>query len=101
MIIYNVTVKVDRDISEQWLGWMLKEHIPDIIATKCFHSFKVVQMLEVDETEGPTFAIQYFASSMEDYKKYIEEFAPHFRKDATDKWGDRFIAFRSLLKVIA
>lgn len=101
MIIYNVTVKVDNSIAGEWLGWMLNHHIPGVLSTKCFHDYKMVQVIDIDDSEGPTYAIQYFAESMEDYKKYIEQFAPHYRKETTDKWGEKFIAFRSLLKVIA
>ena len=36
MIIYNVTVKVDHSIADDWLSWLQQEHIPEIIATECF-----------------------------------------------------------------
>ncbi len=70
-ILYNVTVKVETNIAEQWLQWLLTEHIPDVLSTKCFTDYKVVRLLEVDDTDGPTYAIQYFASSLDDYKHYI------------------------------
>ncbi|MFL5741830.1 MAG: DUF4286 family protein, partial [Flavisolibacter sp.] len=31
MIIYNVTVKVESQISAVWMQWLLEEHIPDIM----------------------------------------------------------------------
>ena len=31
MIIYNVTITVEDDIKEDWLSWMKKEHIPEVI----------------------------------------------------------------------
>jgi hypothetical protein len=100
MIIYNVTVKVDATIAAQWLQWMLEEHAPAIIATDCFTKYHVIKLLEVDEAEGPTYAIQYHANSMEDYQRYLDEFADDFRKQSTNKWGDRFIAFRTLMQVV-
>jgi hypothetical protein len=83
------------------MQWMQEVHIPAILATRCFDDYKIVQLLEVDDSDGPTYAIQYFANSIEDYKKYINQFAPSLRKDSTDKWGDSFVSFRSLMKVIA
>ena len=100
MIIYNVTVKVDSQIAGTWLQWLLNEHIPDVMRTKCFTGYKVVRLLEVDDSEGPTYAIQYFASSLEDYKHYIENYAPEMRKRSTDKWGNQFMAFRSVMEVV-
>jgi hypothetical protein len=101
MIIYNVTIKVDNEIAEEWMQWMQEEHIPAILATGCFDSYKLVQLLELDDSDGPTYAIQYFADSMNDYKRYISEFATELRNDSVEKWGDSFIAFRSVMKVVA
>jgi len=99
-IVYNVTIKVDHRIAERWLQWMKKEHIPDIIATLCFTHATILRLLEADETEGPTYAIQYHAESKAFYNRYIEIFAESMRKKATEKWGDQFIAFRSVLEVV-
>jgi hypothetical protein len=100
MIIYNVTIKVDATIAEPWLQWLLAEHIPDVMESTCFSSYKVVQLLEVDESEGPTYAIQYRAESKADYNRYIEKHAPLMRQRSIDKWGGRFIAFRSVMQMI-
>jgi hypothetical protein len=100
MIIYNVTVKVEGKIAEDWLHWLLKEHIPDVIQTNCFVDYKIVRLLEVDDSEGPTYAIQYFAESKADYNRFIEIHAAKMRKLSFEKWGDQFIAFRSVMEVV-
>lgn len=100
MIIYNVTVKPDISIAEKWKEWMLKEHMPEIIATGCFSNFQLMRLLDIDETDGPTYAAQYLADSKADYDRYIEMHATAMRKKATDQWGDKFIAFRSLMEIV-
>ena len=100
MIIYNVTIKVEESIADAWLQWLLNEHIPDVMKTGCFSSHKVVRLLEVDESEGPTYAIQYNADSKADYNRYIELYAADLRQKSFDKWGNRFIAFRSVMQVV-
>jgi len=100
MFIYNVTSKVDHSISAAWLQWMKEEHIPDIIATGCFTKAKLLQLLETDDSEGPTYAIQYTAESKASYNRYLEQFAAVMRQKAMDKWGNKFIAFRSIMQVI-
>lgn len=100
MFIYNVTIKVGTRISGPWLQWLLSEHIPEIIRTKCFHDFRVVRLLDIDDSEGPTYAIQFEAHSKADYNRYIELYAGEMRKKSFDKWGDQFIAFRSLMEVV-
>jgi DNA topoisomerase IB len=100
MIIYNVTIKVDASIAESWLQWLLDKHIPDVMQTACFSNYKAVQLLEVDDSEGPTYAIQFTAASKADYNSYMENHAPAMQQKSIDKWGGRFIAFRSAMQVI-
>jgi hypothetical protein len=100
MIIYNVTIKVEQAIANAWLQWLLNEHVPDVMSTGCFTSHKVVRLLEVDDSEGPTFAIQYTAESKANYNLYILKHAEEMRKRSFDKWGNRFIAFRSVMQVV-
>ena len=100
MIIYNITTKVAAPIHTNWLQWIKEEHIPDILDTGCFTHATVLQLLEVDDSEGPTYAVQYFAESKSLYNNYIEKFAAQMRQKAFDKWGDKFISFRSVMKVI-
>ena len=99
-IIYNVTVKVENSIADDWLKWLTQEHAPQIIATNCFKKFTVLKLLEQDDAEGITYAVQYFADNMQNYERYIAEFADRFRKESIDKWGQKFIAFRTLMQVM-
>jgi len=100
MLIYNVTIKVDESIADAWLQWLQDEHVHDVMATGCFSNYKVVRLLEIDDSEGPTYAIQYHADSKADYNRYIEMHAPLLRQKSIDKWGNGFIAFRSLMQVV-
>lgn len=100
MIIYNVTVKVEHAIAAQWLAWLKEEHIPDILLTGCFTHASVLHLLETDDTEGSTYAVQYHTAEKTSYDRYIENFSGVMRKKAIDKWGSQFIAFRSVMEVV-
>lgn len=100
MIIYNVTTKVASEIAGDWIHWLKREHIPAIIATGYFTHATILRLLEIDDAEGPTYAVQYFAKNQDSYNKYIAEFAGEMRQQAFKKWGDRFIAFRSLMQIV-
>jgi Domain of unknown function (DUF4286) len=98
--IYNVTVKVSTDIAADWLQWLKEEHIEEVIATGCFTKATVAQLLEVDNAEGPTYTVQYFAESKSLYNLYIEKYSSQMRQKGFEKWGNQFIAFRSIMQVI-
>lgn len=100
MIIYNVTIKIQESINEDWLCWLKEEHIPDMINTGCFTNAIIMQLLEVDNTEGPTYAVQYHAESKGLYNNYIENHAAEMRQKGFEKWGNQFIAFRSVMQVV-
>ncbi|RYY38176.1 MAG: DUF4286 family protein [Chitinophagaceae bacterium] len=100
MIVYNVTIKVASDIAAAWLEWLRNEHAPQILETGCFESYRVHRLLEQDDSEGPTFSVQYQAASAAQYERYLSDFAPRFRQESFDRWGNGFIAFRSVMEVI-
>jgi Domain of unknown function (DUF4286) len=100
MFIYNVTIKVANTIATEWLVWLQLEHIPEVLATQCFTKATIVKLLEIDDSEGPTYAIQYAAESKALYNAYIEKYATILRDKSFKKWGNQFIAFRSLMQVV-
>ncbi len=100
MIIYNVTIKIVNAIHADWLQWLKEQHVPQVIQTGCFTHAGILRLLEIDDSEGPTYAIQYFAESKSLYNNYIENHAAIMRQKNFDKWGDKFIAFRSVMQVV-
>lgn len=100
MIIYNVTLKVHESIKTEWLQWLKDEHIPDIIQTGCFTHAVILKLMEVDESEGPTYAVQYHAVSKSLYNNYIDKYSGEMRQKSFNKWGNKFIAFRSVMQVV-
>jgi len=100
MLIYNVTIKVTDNIAFEWLQWIQQEHIAEIIATGCFTHATLSQLLEMDDSEGPTYTVQYFAETRDKYENYIENFAEEMRQKSFAKWGNQFIAFRSLMQIV-
>ncbi|MDB5248929.1 MAG: hypothetical protein JWQ40_3323 [Segetibacter sp.] len=100
MIIYNITIKIDWTIAEDWVQWMQDVHIPAVLATGCFDRHQFVRLLQVDETEGPTYAVQYYAPTLTKYDEYLQHHAPSFRKQVGDKWGEKYIDFRTLMQVL-
>jgi Domain of unknown function (DUF4286) len=100
MIINNITCKVRWAILEAWLSWQLNEHIPATLATGQFDEYRLYRLLDVEEDEGPTFIIQFFTTSRERYERFSRDYAEGLRKEGWSKWGDGFIAFRTLMESV-
>jgi hypothetical protein len=99
-IVYNITTKVRWDILEDWLAWQLEDQIPAVLATKLFDGHRFYRLLEQEEEEGPTFVVQYFTSSEERYRQFMTEFAPALQQQGWAKWGNGFIAFRTVMSLV-
>jgi hypothetical protein len=100
MIIYNVTTKVTHNINDSWLRWMKQEHIPAIMNTGLFHDSRICRLLEQDDQDGPTYSIQYFTDTLENYQTYLEEHAATFRQASYDLFGSQFVSFRTVMQVV-
>lgn len=99
MIIYNVTIKVEKDIVEEWLKWMKQEHIPELMKTGLFVDSRLCKLLEHDDEDSKTYIAQYFMDSMEDYHTYISEHSTKMREKGINRFGGKFIAFRTVMAV--
>ena len=100
MIVYNITTKVHASVDAAWLQWQQQEHIPAIMATGFFTAYKIFRLLEQDDSDGNTYAVQYSAISKEQYNFYMIEHDKLLLQKALEKWGDKTISFRSVLEVI-
>ena len=101
MILYNVTVQVEHSVVEDWLKWMREVHIPDVLKTKLFTEYKLCRLLNDEHsTYGVTYAVQYFLESSDDLDTYQKHYAPRLQADHYDRYGDKCLAFRTVLEVL-
>lgn len=100
MIIYNITYNVAIHAHDIWKKWVQEEHLPEIMATNTFYDVKIYQLVNVDDIDGPTYSVQFYAKSMKEYDLYIQEFDPAIRSNSVKKWGNDIFSFRSTLQSI-
>ncbi|MEM9980893.1 MAG: DUF4286 family protein [Bacteroidota bacterium] len=100
MILYNVTINIDKAVQKDWLQWMRKEHIPAVMATGLFVEHKLLRLLTEEANTDFTYAIQYFLRSQADLATYQAQYAPALQKAHQERYKDYFVAFRSVLEVI-
>jgi hypothetical protein len=100
MIIYNVTISIDQEAHDRWLGWMRETHIPEMLATGKFIHARMCRVLAAEEEGGITYAIQYLSPSREMLQRYYEDDAPRLRNETIKHFSDSLVAFRTELEVI-
>lgn len=99
MFIYNVTVKIDHSVHNEWLKWMKEIHIPEVLATNLFIKNEMYK-INIDDEDGISYSIQYHCSNNENLMNYYHNFAPELQKKHTEKFKDKYVAFRTVLEKV-
>jgi len=99
MVLYNVTVSIDREIEHEWLDWMRKIHIPQVMETGCFQECRISK-IQGEEDGGSAYSFLYLAPSAEALEEYHALYSPALQQDHALRYGGKFAAFRTNLTVI-
>jgi hypothetical protein len=104
MILYNLTINIEDELHDEWLEWLLNEHIPNVLATGMFESYRMFKVLNrFPEETGTTYSIQYMLKNMADYELYRTMYSPALQDETLERFGDRIskiVTFRTLLEEI-
>ncbi len=100
MIIYNVTINIEKSVHDEWLEWMKTCHVPDVMRTGLFKENKILRVLGDEDSGGHTYSFQYWCESMEKYLQYQDIYAPALRGEHNNRYKDKFVAFRTLLETV-
>lgn len=100
MVIYNITYSVAKNINEQWLNWMKETHIREIIETGLYVKYQMVKLLDTDEDESTTYAIQFYAQTKGKHLEYIREHEVSFKLKSSRQWGNEVLGFGTLMEIV-
>ena len=100
MILYNVTVNIEKESEAEWVIWMKETHIPDVLATGMFLENRFYRILHDNEDGSTNYSVQYFTDSMEKIMEYQQSFAAKLQEDVNRKFGDSLVVFRTLLETV-
>lgn len=97
MIIYNETIIVDESIYNEWLNWMETTHIPAVMATGLFNSYRILKVID-SPNEGVTYCIQYNAPKLENYTKFKNTHQLNFQAIHQQKFENKFVMFNTIMQ---
>jgi len=99
MTIYSVTISIQGGIESEWVEWMNRVHVPDVLRTGCFTECRFYKVLG-SEGDEPTYVLQYGCRSLEEYHRYRDNFAPALQKEHSDRFAGKFRGSRQLFEEI-
>ncbi|MBW4890268.1 DUF4286 family protein [Mucilaginibacter sp. HMF5004] len=99
MIILNETIIIDETINAEWLNWMKTVHIPAVMATGHFNSYKILTVLS-SPNEGITYCVQYTADGIDQYNAYNEKHSTNLKNKHFKQFENKFVQFESIMQLI-
>lgn len=100
MLLYNVTITIDLAAADEWLRWMKETHIPDVMSTGMFMSYRLSRLLGHEHDDSEIFSVQYLVKDRAHLMRYQEEFAPELQRQHRERFEGKFAAFRTLMEVL-
>ncbi|UII33418.1 DUF4286 family protein [Fulvivirga ulvae] len=101
MVLYNVTIGIDKDAEKEWLSWMKNKHIPAVMETGMFLEYKIFKVLShEDEEQSVSYSVQYFAQTVDKVVEYLNNHAPKLVEEHRARYKDKHVAFRTLLEEV-
>ncbi len=99
MLVYNETFIVDDTIIDEWLLWIKTNHIPSILATGAFDSYKVLTVLD-SPNEGITYCFQYHTDTVERYSDFYYKHMDQLHQTHNAQFEERFALFHTLMETV-
>ncbi|MBK8196237.1 MAG: DUF4286 family protein [Lewinellaceae bacterium] len=100
MLLYNVTITLDIEVHEDWVRWMQDTHIPDVMSTGMFLSYRMSRLIGHDHADSEIYTMQYLVKDMPHLVRYQEEFAPALQEQHSARYSGKYAAFRTVMEVI-
>jgi hypothetical protein len=99
MLLYNVTVGIDKAVEAEWLTWMRAHLIPMVMGTGYFKDCKMYRIQHDQGEDTTSYSVQFFASTIEDVLAYLEKSAP-IMETLRVEFKNRHIVFQTLLEEV-
>lgn len=100
MLLYNVTVGVDKEIEEEWIHWIKTHHIPAVMNTGMFVDSRMYKILHDQDDGSISYSLQFFATHIENVTEYLKVFAPRLIEEHRSRFINKHVVFQTLLEEV-
>lgn len=67
MLLYNVTVGMDKAIEREWIDWVKEFYIPAVIETGYFQNAKLYRVVTHDDEHSVSYSLQFLQIRLKTY----------------------------------
>ena len=99
-LLFNMTINIDHAVHDQWMVWMTQIHIPEIMNTNCFESWKMSRVLGADDSKGINYAIQFVSPGIKAFEEFRDGHMKKLQDIHNQKFKDQYVLFMTLLEIL-
>jgi hypothetical protein len=99
MIVYNETLIVEEAVFPEWLVYMKTSHIPAVMATGFFESYRILNVLD-SPNEGMTCCIQYNTATEEQFAEFYEKHLQGLHLLHHQRYENKYVLYTTLMETI-
>ncbi len=100
MILYNLTIKIDEAIKNDWLSWIQEVFIPMAMETDTFTEHRLCRLLELEDPDGETYALQLFCHNTEELEAFRQKEELALQSALVHRFPDQLVFFPTAMEVL-
>jgi uncharacterized membrane protein len=98
MLLYNVTVGIDKEMEKDWLLWMKSYYLPEAMKSKAFLHYRLYKVLTHEDESSVSYSVQYFSDDIQKIITYLNNEGKILSEELRVKFKDRHVVFNTLLE---
>src|SRR5690242_61150 len=98
MLVYTITVNVEKSVSEDWLLWMKENFLGAIISTGFFERYNIFKVLH--DSDGDTFTFQFYCKDILMFEQFRDEYKAVILQALMDSYPGKVVYFNTMLEEV-
>lgn len=99
-LLYNITLKIHKDLSEEWLTAMKESFLPETTDGKIIVSSQINELLIESEDGDSTYAVQFIFSSRQTYDEEGLQALAKFLKLLDSQFLKKYVYFTTKMEIL-
>ena len=100
MLIFNTTYKVSSSISNNWIQWVQKYHIPFMLTNNIFTNPQIAKIIGSEDEEGISYSVQFKIADLQTLMSWHKTNAETFQHSFSKEFGNEVQFFSTVLEIV-
>lgn len=100
MVIYNVTINIDKSVLQEVILWLKETHVERILNDKIAVNCYILQIMNITEDEGHTYCLHYEMKDKDSLVDNLSEIEDKLIDELSELFGEKVLTFSTILEKI-